>query len=84
MCDFQASDAFVNDIFTLMGRHAASIVIYLPTFRITYLSNPQWQNRTGWPLKMGRIGIPETSITTNELRLISSKREIFFISLAQE
>jgi len=41
MCDFQASDAFVNDIFTLMGRHAASIVIYLPTFRITYLSNPQ-------------------------------------------
>ena len=54
----------VNRIFALNGYYAALIGSWMPT-----------SSRTAWSLKMGQIGCPETSVTTNQCCVTIQKSE---------
>jgi hypothetical protein len=51
----------VDEICALLGYYSASSGSYVPSFR-DHLSVPSSRFKKSWPLKMGPIGCPETSV----------------------
>jgi len=43
----------------------------------------QYQSKIAWPLNMGPIGCPETSVTTNVSRITSQKSEYLIYAVAE-
>jgi hypothetical protein len=52
----------VNEIFTLLGCYMAQIVVIYRRFGTTYQSHLERSSWTAWPLKMGLISCPWTSV----------------------